>query len=275
MSGEVVAMMGDGINDTPALKKAEIGIVVDNATDFSKEVADIVLLDSDFKTIISAISEGRNIFENMRKVITYLLSGAFNALILVVGSLILGIPVPLLPLQILYINFLADGLPDVALSFERPEHELMRDRPKPKNYPLLDRQVITMVAIIGFVVSLVTLALYVIILNQGVSVAYARSLVMLTVGINSLAYVFSIKSFKKNIWQMDLLDNKFMLVGTLVGIAGLLLAIYNPLVQNLLGTVAIVYSDWLIVLGLTFSNLLLIEFIKSRFQAKNELSTKK
>jgi Ca2+-transporting ATPase len=232
-------------------------------------------LDSDFKTIISAISEGRNIFENMRKVITYLLSGAFNALILVVGSLILGIPVPLLPLQILYINFLADGLPDVALSFERPEHELMRDRPKPKNYPLLDRQVITMVAIIGFVVSLVTLALYVIILNQGVSVAYARSLVMLTVGINSLAYVFSIKSFKKNIWQMDLLDNKFMLVGTLVGIAGLLLAIYNPLVQNLLGTVAIVYSDWLIVLGLTFSNLLLIEFIKSRFQAKNELSTKK
>lgn len=267
-NGHVVGMMGDGINDTPALKKAEIGIVVNNATDFSKEIADMVLIDSNFRIIIAAIEEGRNIFENMRKVVAYLLADAFDAMILVIASLLIGVPVPLLPLQILFINFLADGLPDVALGFEKPEHEVMKEKPKPKDYPLIDSEVRAMIFTIGFVVSGAVMALYLVLLNQQVSETYARTIVFLTVGINSLVYVFSIRSFRKNFWHIDFFSNKLLLFGVAIGMISMIAAAYLPPMQTILSTTTPVITDWLIIFGIAAIDLLLIELIKSVFISK-------
>jgi Ca2+-transporting ATPase len=266
---EVVAMMGDGINDTPALKKADIGIVVDNATDFSKEVADIVLLDSNFQTIIAAVEEGRSIFENMRKVLAYLLADAFDAIVLVVGSLVIGLPTPMLPLQILYINFLADGLPDLALAFEKPEGAVMRDKPRPKKFPLLDREVKTLVFIIGIVITSLVFILYVFMLGQGLEIEFIRTFIFATVGIDSLFYVFSIKTFRRNIWKENFLNNRFLNIGVSIGILSMVAAVYVPFLQDILDTVAMPLWAWGVILLKSVLSILAIEVIKWKFMRNN------
>lgn len=266
--GEVVAMMGDGINDTPALKKAEIGIVVENAADFSKEIADMVLLDSDFKTIIAAVEEGRGIFENMRKILAYLLTDAFDVLLLVFGATLLGLPSPLLPLQILYINFVTDGLPDLALAFEEPEHEVMKDKPKPKDYPLLDPEVRSMILSVGVVVSIALLGLYILFFSAGQDLREVRTFIFATLGLNSLFYVFSIRSFRKSLWQMNPFSNKFLNWGCLIGLLSLLAAIYVPLFQNILDTVPLTLEEWILIGGISVLNITIIEIIKHNFIVK-------
>src|SRR5690606_31170536 len=129
--GEVVAMMGDGVNDAPAIHKADIGIVVNEASDVSRESADLILLDSNFATIVASIEEGRAIFENIRKVILYLLSDAFAEILLVVTGLILGLPLPITALQIVWINLISDGFPNLALTVDPKRPGIMEERPRP------------------------------------------------------------------------------------------------------------------------------------------------
>ena len=268
-AGHTVAMMGDGINDTPALKKAQIGIVVNNATDFSKETADMVLLDSNFRTIIAAVEEGRNIFENMRKVIAYLLSDALDEIIIIGGAIVLGVPSPLLPLQILYINFVTDSLPDLGLTFEQPEHELMLAKPKPKNYPLLDAEVRSMIVAIGVVVSAFLLGIYLYMLNNTeYEIEFLQTIIFVLLGVNSLFYVFSVRSFRKPIWRQNLFTNRILLLGSLGGFVSILLAVYFEPLQQLLHTVAMPAWVWILVAVNTFVNITIIELIKHHFLAK-------
>lgn len=261
-NGEVVAMMGDGVNDALALKRADIGVVVGNASEVAKETADMVLLDSNFSTIVAAVNEGRVIFENIRKVMLYLLSDSFTEVILISAALFLGTPLPILAVQILWINLIEDGLPGLALAFEPEEEGLMREPPKKKTEPILNVEVKVLVFIIGIVTDLFLLGLFLFLLRKGLDLPVIRTIVFAGLAVDSLLYVFSCKSLRRNLWQGNPLSNKFLNASVLIGFLMLFLGIYLPALNGLLGTVPLAFGHWVLIMGLGIANILVIEAVK-------------
>lgn len=215
--GEVVAMTGDGVNDALALKKADIGIVVAQGTQVAKETADMVLLDSNFATIVAAIAQGRAIFENIRKVAVYLLADSFTEVVLVVGSFLWKLPLPLLPVQILWVNLIGDSLPSFALAFEKGDDSLMKQPPRARGAPILDKEAKTIIFIIGIVTDFLLFGLFWFFNQRGLDINYIRSFIFAALAVDSLLYVFACKTFKKNLWQIRIFNNSCLNLAVLFG----------------------------------------------------------
>ena len=271
--GEVIAMTGDGINDAPALKKADIGVALGSGTEVAKETSDLILLNDSFSIIVAAIEEGRRIIDNIRKVITYLLSDSFTEVILIGASIITQTPLPVTALQILWVNLIEDTFPSIALAFEPKERDIMKRKPIAHKVSLLTREMKAIIFIIGIITDFILLGVFFWLLKQNYNIAYVRTIIFASLALNSLLYIFSCKNLRKNLWQERIFSNKLLIGAVLIGLGMLILAIYLPTLRYALKTQPLGVHGWLIVFGASIVDILLIEATKFYFITRHQTET--